>query len=62
MLFQQMLPHSIAHPHKYLNIQIDWKFIFCGACEKPKMGNKINNIILRYMMLDFYDLSKTNPR
>jgi hypothetical protein len=41
---------------------MDWKFIFCGAWEKPKMGNKINNIILEYMILDFYVLSRTNAR
>jgi hypothetical protein len=43
-------------------LKMDWKFIFCGACEKPKMGNKINNIILGYMMLDFYVLSRINAR
>jgi hypothetical protein len=36
-----------------LFLKTDWKFIFCGACEKPNKGNKMNKIILGYMMLDF---------
>jgi hypothetical protein len=36
-----------------LFLKMDWKFIFCGACEKPNKGNKMNKIILKYMILDF---------
>lgn len=35
-----------------LFLKIDWKFIFCGACEKPNKGNKMNKIILGYIMLN----------
>jgi hypothetical protein len=31
----------------------DWKLIFCGDWENPNKGNKINNIIFGYMILDF---------
>jgi hypothetical protein len=43
-------------------LKMDWKFIFCGAWEKANKGNKINNIILEYMILDFYVLSRKNAR
>jgi hypothetical protein len=39
---------------------MDWKLIFCGDCEKPIKGNKINNIILGYIILDFKVLMRKN--
>jgi len=42
---------ATTSPLLFLNM--DWKLIFCGACEKPNRGKRMNNMILGYMILDF---------